>query len=123
LSEFVIFAGVRADIPRLMVGAIDVLVFPSRYEGLALVLIEAQAAGLPCVCSDVISGETEVVETLIQRLSLRESPDAWADAIVSHKGRPRIPGAEARRRIERSPFNISESVRQLEHFYNGCRPH
>jgi glycosyltransferase involved in cell wall biosynthesis len=123
LSEFVVFAGVRADIPRLMVGAIDVMVFPSRYEGLALVLIEAQAAGLPSVCSDVISDETKVVDTLIQRLSLQESPDSWAEAIVAQRGRPRVARLEARRRIERSPFNIRESVRQLEHFYNGCRPH
>ena len=50
----VIFAGSRADIPALMMGAMDVLVFPSRYEGLGLVAIEAQMAGLPSVLSDAI---------------------------------------------------------------------
>ncbi|MFO0889776.1 MAG: glycosyltransferase [Isosphaeraceae bacterium] len=54
LAGRVSFLGARSDVPRLMLGAMDAFVFPSRYEGLGLVLIEAQAAGLPVVISDVI---------------------------------------------------------------------
>ena len=42
--------GIRSDVNEIM-QAMDVFVLPSRFEGLGIVLIEAQAAGLPCVTS------------------------------------------------------------------------
>jgi hypothetical protein len=42
-----VFTGSRPDMPRLMLGAMDAFVFPSLFEGLGLVLVEAQAAGSP----------------------------------------------------------------------------
>jgi len=61
LAERVIFAGIRPDVPRIMLGAMDLFLFPSLFEGLPLALVEAQAAGLPCVFSDVVSEEADVV--------------------------------------------------------------
>jgi glycosyltransferase involved in cell wall biosynthesis len=120
LTDFVIFAGAQSDIPRLMIGAFDVFLFPSHYEGVALALIEAQAAGLPIVCSDVISGETDVVTPLIHRMSLQCPPGAWADAILARRGGAAVPREAAVTLIERSHFNIRESVHRLETFYDGC---
>ena len=54
LQDSVILTGVRKDVPVLM-SAFNVLLFPSVYEGLPLTLIEAQAAGLPCLISDSIT--------------------------------------------------------------------
>lgn len=54
LQDKVIFAGVQADVPRLMLGAMDAFVLPSLHEGLPLTLMEAQAASLPCIYSDVM---------------------------------------------------------------------
>lgn len=51
IAHHVIFTGVRSDVPQLM-QAMDVFVFPSLYEGLPVTIVEAQAAGLPCVISD-----------------------------------------------------------------------
>ena len=47
IADRVIFAGARADVPRLLKGAMDAFVFPSHFEGLGLAAVEAQAAGLP----------------------------------------------------------------------------
>jgi glycosyltransferase involved in cell wall biosynthesis len=78
LQKHFIFAGIRADVPRLMKGAMDCFVLPSFYEGLPLVLLEAQAAGLHCVVSDAVSGEGDLGEIAVTRLAVDRSPDHWA---------------------------------------------
>jgi glycosyltransferase involved in cell wall biosynthesis len=52
LSDYITFLGHRTDIPQLL-NMSDVFVFPSRFEGLPGVLIEAEASGLPIVCTDL----------------------------------------------------------------------
>lgn len=78
LEEYVIFAGVRSDVPKLL-SAMDVFVFPSLYEGMPNTVIEAQATGLPCVISDTITREADVTG-IVQYLSLRQSVEGWAAA-------------------------------------------
>lgn len=117
LTDRVIFAGIRSDVPRLMLGAMDVLLLPSFYEGLGLVLIEAQAAGLPCIFSDVIPEEADVVKPLVQRISLSQPPSDWVNAIAATKTQLRITQAEALKLVEQSPFNIQTSVKELEKLY------
>jgi glycosyltransferase involved in cell wall biosynthesis len=72
-----IFAGVRSDVPNLMKGAMDCFLFPSLYEGVGLVLWEAQAAGLTCVISETIPDEATILDAAVTRLSLAASPDEW----------------------------------------------
>ena len=75
------FLGVREDISNLM-QAMDVFVFPSLFEGLPVVLVEAQAAGLTCIVSDSITAETNVTGKLTFE-SLASSPQTWANRILS----------------------------------------
>jgi glycosyltransferase involved in cell wall biosynthesis len=116
LKDNVIFAGVRSDIPRLMLGAMDVFLFPSLYEGLGLVLIEAQAAGLPCIFSDVIPEEVDVVKPLIQRISLKEPVSNWANIVINTKTQ-HTNQLEAFTIIVNSFFNIKISNKSLQKFY------
>ena len=81
LSDMVIFTGKTPDVPQLM-QAMDVMVLPSRYEGLPLTLIEAQAACLPCFVSDAVSGEVAITD-LVNFISLDKSPAEWARIIDS----------------------------------------
>ena len=120
LSDRVIFAGVRSDVPRLMRGAMDVFLFPSLHEGLGLALIEAQAAGLPCVLSDIVPEEADVVKPLVQRISLSQSASAWAEAVVAARGKASaITPADALAVVENSPFNIEMSVKKLVEVYEA----
>lgn len=119
LTDKVIFAGTRSDVPRLMLGAMDVFLFPSIHEGLGLVLIEAQAAGLPCVLSDVVPEEADVVEPLINRLSLSRSASEWAEMVLARK-KVNLPikQTEALSILqEDSPFNIETSAKNLTDIY------
>ena len=120
LTDKVIFAGVRSDIPRLMLGAMDVFLLPSLFEGLPLVLIEAQAAGLPCIFSDVISEEIDVLKPLMKRLSLSQSALKWAEVILAQK-KANLPmkQSEALSVLQNdSPFNIEFCTKSLAAIYN-----
>jgi glycosyltransferase involved in cell wall biosynthesis len=120
IMDKVTFAGSRSNVPQLMMGAMDVFAFPSHYEGLGLVLIEAQAAGLPCVFSDVVPEEADVVQPLVHRLSLSDPATKWAEAILKLRHQPRaISRQDALKIVENSPFNIDRSVRALEAIYDG----
>ena len=116
LEESIIFAGVREDIAEIL-QMFDVFVFPSNYEGLGIALVEAQAAGLPCVISDVIPSLACVTENC-KKLSLRLSAAEWADQTLNmYKSSNRKNTFEA---IEKSGFDIGKTAKDLEHFYLDC---
>jgi glycosyltransferase involved in cell wall biosynthesis len=76
------FPGIRTDVPRLMRAAMDVFVFPSLWEGLPLVMIEAQAAGLRCIVSDAVTKEVSILPEQVQRLPLSAGAETWAAETV-----------------------------------------
>jgi glycosyltransferase involved in cell wall biosynthesis len=123
LKDRVIFAGSRPDVPRLMLGAMDMFLFPSNWgEGLPLVMIEAQAAGLPCIISDFLTKEGDIVRPLIRRVSLDQPPSFWAESILTAKqAPPSVSRAEALTIVEGSPFNVTRSMAELLRIYETAR--
>lgn len=81
LADKVVFAGAHRDVERFY-QAMDVFLFPSRYEGFGMAMIEAQAGGLACLASDVVTQETRMSEAA-QYLPLEESSSVWADVLLS----------------------------------------
>ena len=120
LSHHFKFLGVRPDVPRLMMGAMDAFLFPSLYEGLPLALVEAQAAGLPCLYSDDIALETDIVKPLLHRLSLAQPASEWASKILQLEGKRPVEQASALAQLRNSAFHIDETLRQLEKVYLGA---
>ena len=113
LSNKVIFTGFRSDIPDLL-QAMDVFVFPSLYEGLGIVAVEAQATGLHCVVSDSVPKEAYITD-LIEKASLKDSADAWADKILKYaNGYERF---DTSKQIRKKGYDISETAKWLENFY------
>jgi glycosyltransferase involved in cell wall biosynthesis len=120
LAEKVIFAGNIPDVPRLL-AVIDLFLFPSLYEGLGLVLLEAQAAGKYCIFSDIVPEEADIIPSLIQRISLAQTPSVWAHAVITNQQNPvSISQAEALVLIESSVFNIQRSSQELQNYYLLC---
>ena len=76
LDKVVKFLGQREDVNELY-QAMDVFVLPSLYEGLGMVLIEAQCSGLPCICSTEVPKVAKVTKNLTF-VSLNESVEKWA---------------------------------------------
>ncbi len=118
----VIFAGASARVPELMRSAMDVFLLPSLHEGLPLVLLEAQAAGLPCLVSDVVSHEAVISEGSIQFLSLASGAGAWGDAILSLLEKP-VRRPDLLPQMANSDFNAVVSARRLEDLYGAARAH
>lgn len=79
LSDSVTFMPGSTNIPEVMSKA-DLMVFPSRYEGLGIVLIEAQAMNIVCVASDCLPEETDV--GLCGYISLERDAKSWADYAI-----------------------------------------
>ncbi len=114
LETCIHFLGVREDVNQLL-QAIDVFVFPSKLEGLPVSLIEAQAAGLPCVLSDRVSEETAITD-LVQFVSLDESADSWTEKIIEVSKRERKDVSEM---IIQAHYDIEENARWLQRLYLG----
>lgn len=116
----VIFAGESSRVPELMRSAMDAFVMPSLHEGLPLVLLEAQAAGLPCLVSDVVSREAMISEGTIQFLPLGSGVGAWGDAVLSLLERPtRRP--DLLERMANSDYNADVSSNRLGDLYGAAR--
>jgi glycosyltransferase involved in cell wall biosynthesis len=96
-------------VPELL-AAMDVFAFPSLWEGLPVTLIEAQAAGLPCVISDVITRDVDVTP-LITRLPLGDA-DRWAAELLRQR-----PHMDTREALIRAGFEVRSSARFMSELY------
>lgn len=107
LSENVLFLGVRDDVEKLL-NAFDCFVFPSLYEGLGIVLVEAEANGLPVFMSDTIP-EDVLLNDNVYKLPLG-SAESWAQTLYS---------ADMKRadKLNVEKFDVSYTVSQLEEIY------
>lgn len=113
LRGMVIFTGGREDVPDLM-QAMDVFIMPSKYEGLPLALIEAQASGLASIISDTISKEA-IITDLVYTLPLSASLTLWVDKVLSYtQGYER---RNTRADIIKAHFDIRENAKYMEDFY------
>lgn len=101
--------------PEVVYNAIDIFVFPSLFEGLPVVLLEAQISGLPCVISDVITEEVDLGNKIV-RISLEKSASDWSEVICGLKEENR---EEFFEKYEKSilKYDIRKNVNILERLY------
>jgi glycosyltransferase involved in cell wall biosynthesis len=106
-----------------MTGAMDCFLLPSRYEGLGLVAVEAQAAGLPCLLSDRIPSEAIVDHSLVRVLSLEGvASDVWAAALLQIKeAGPRRCAPDHLDIFRASRFNADACAGDLASVYRNIR--
>ena len=114
LEDRVFFLGQMADVSGWY-QAMDCFVLPSVFEGLPVVGIEAQAAGLPCFFSDRVTDEV-LLSPQAQTISLRADNAEWAGAILGAKRAEadRNQGAET---VRQAGYDIRREARKLEEIY------
>jgi glycosyltransferase involved in cell wall biosynthesis len=117
IADRVVFAGARNDVPRLLEQTMDVFVFPSHHEGLGLAVVEAQAAGLPCVIADHLPTEIDVVPELIHRVPTTRPAADWAAVVLASVRKPVIDRHEALAAVLASDFNIARSAEKIARIY------
>ena len=100
----------RTDIPDLL-RVMDVMVFPSLFEGLSVTLVEAQASGLKCVISDAINPANLLTPKTIP-VSLDASPKEWAEIALDDGIRHEKHGS-----IE--DYDMNREIRRMERLYQG----
>ena len=109
VAEDVILTGNRNDIPELL-SAMDVFAFPSIREGLPVTLIEAQAAGLPCLVSENVTTDV-AISPLVKRLPI-DNAELWAQEMLKVAGRQDVSAD-----IIKAGFDVKDSARKLEELY------
>lgn len=108
LKDSVLILSNRSDVPELL-KAMNVFVFPSRFEGFGISLIEAQLMGLPCIVSEAIPEET-YQSKLITKLSLNDSINTWCSQILQPKSNIDNYG-------DINNYDMKKEVKRLEKLY------
>ena len=118
LSHFM-FIGEVTNVPDLMMGAMDLFLFPSLYEGLPRALNEAQAAGLPCIASDTVTDEARALPQSVRFLSLDGGAPQWADVVLEELDNdvPKYVAKEAILAMNRKKISIESNVAELKRLY------
>lgn len=117
LTDFVRFIGPLMDVENLY-HLSDVWIYCSTFEGLPFGPIELQAAGVPCLASDVITKEIDLELDLVHFLSLSQNPKEWAEKAVSIKKISKHVG-DIKAAFMKHNFDMKYSVNTLENIFQG----
>jgi glycosyltransferase involved in cell wall biosynthesis len=119
LSDRIHFTGTRTDVPRIMRAAMDVFIFPSLWEGLPIAVIEAQAAGLPCILSEAVTDEASILPEQLTQICASMPPREWAERTIEALGRSRASGDRVLESISKSNFCVHQSISNLSDVYGA----
>lgn len=114
LGDAVRFLGARGDVPQLL-KSMDVFLFPSKFEGLGIVAIEAQAANIPSLVSTAVPKEVAVT-SLVSFVNQKASASVWAEMAlcVVHEN---ISEENRFKLLEEAGYDILSSTRKICEFY------
>lgn len=118
LTDSVKLLGARSD-PEKLLQAMDCFLFPSKWEGLPLSVVEAQAAGLPCFVSDAVTKEVDLSE-LITYLPIDHGPEVWTNAVCAAS----LERKDVGKKIADAGFDVHKQAEWIKNFYlsvsEGC---
>ena len=107
LTESVIFAGLQKD-PAPFYSAMDVFAFPSLWEGLGIVLLEAQYNGLPCIASSAVPEEVNISNKILYK---QNNIILWCNNI------PNLSNLSRMNEIQNKSYDINKQLMKLVDIY------
>jgi glycosyltransferase involved in cell wall biosynthesis len=115
------FLGTRTNVPTLLRTCVDAFVFPSLWEGLPVAVVEAQAAGLPCVISSEITNEVVILPDQVVQLPLSLGPEQWATATIEALDRGKLETKSSTATMAQTDFSIEHGLSSLLDFYSAAK--
>lgn len=109
ISSQILFMGIRSDVNELYT-VMDVMIFPSLYEGLPNVVVEAQTTGLPCLISDSITNQVKLTPS-VESMSLSENASSWANKALELRNVQRQNNGEV---MKEKGYDIRNTVEEIK---------
>jgi glycosyltransferase involved in cell wall biosynthesis len=124
LSNQIKLVGLQTDVPKFLAG-LDLLVVPSRWEGLGLVILEAGAAGVPVVASQ-IDGIVEIISHqnngyLVEAGSVNQLTKGLTDVLTAVSSDERLTWAINLQKTVKENFSIIKTVEQYQNYYERIK--
>ncbi|MBE5958652.1 MAG: glycosyltransferase family 1 protein [Lachnospiraceae bacterium] len=116
VEDYILFVGVRSDVDKLLKKS-SAFILPSRYEGMPLVMIEAQAVGLPCLTADTYSKEVDFEIGMVKWLSLSQNVATWADELEKLVLLGRAPKEKVEKAINTKGFDSKIFTNKIYDLY------
>lgn len=113
IENSVLFLGTRKDVNKI-IKAFDCFLFPSLYEGLGIVLVEAQATNIPCVFSDVVPTDANILTENNRTISLEEKETIWAKEVLELNKKNYCNVSKI---ITEAGYNIESESKKIEEIY------
>lgn len=118
LESRVKLLGIRTDVPEIM-NVSELLLFPSRAEGLGMVAVEAQAANLFVAASTAVPKECLVIDELVEFIDLKQTDEIWANHIETAIAKEKVFIPLDDERWLKTDFNIINSIKFINSLINN----
>lgn len=116
ITDKVKFMGVRSDVNKLLMCS-NVFIMPSKFEGLPVSLVEAQAAGVACVISDTITDEVNMDLGLITKVDIVASDLIWAREIENSMLKEKQNYLIRKGKLTECGYSVESTWQKLERIY------
>ena len=117
IDKNIFFTGIRKDIPNILKNS-NLFILPSIYEGLGLVLLEAQSSNIPCLVSEAIQPEVDLNLGLVKTLNIGLGESIWANESATFMLKNRnISNAEIINKIKASNYDLQNILNILLKVY------
>lgn len=116
-SDDIIMLGARSDVNKLL-KSFDIFILPSLFEGLPVILVESQAAGIPSIVSSTITNEVDLNLGLLKFAKLEDNYEEWCNLIIKYHDMDRPPRSEITNKFREYKYDIESSIESVYKLYS-----
>lgn len=118
LEDNIVYLGLQSNI-NIWLNIMDILVFPSLFEGLPVVLVEAQSTGLPCIISDKISPDVDLGLNLVKFISIDNGTDIWVNEIINNDMKRENNKEKIKEQLKVEGYYLEDNIEMIKGIYKN----